>query len=93
MNWDDPLYVTASPWIRLTLKTSNALFGSPFPAMSTCRLTRLSLSLNHAVSGFNPLSYHLTNVLLHLLNTTLIYTLVARLMQSPLQRQRERKSP
>ena len=73
VNWDDPLYVTDSPWIRLSLENLKSLFF-PFPGKVNLPLARLSLSLNHAVSGFDPWSYHLINILLHLLNTTLVYT-------------------
>ncbi len=75
VNWDDPLYVTDSPWIRLSIENIKALFFS-FPGKVNLPLTRLSLSLNHAVSGFNPWSYHFINILLHLLNTALVYSLV-----------------
>ncbi len=35
VNWDDPLYVTDSPWIRLSIENIKALFF-PFPGKSTC---------------------------------------------------------
>jgi methionine synthase II (cobalamin-independent) len=53
VNWDDPLYVTDSPWIRLSIENIMALFF-PFPGKVNLPLTRLSLSLNHAVSGIPP---------------------------------------
>jgi protein O-mannosyl-transferase len=81
VNWDDPLYVTDSPWIRLSLENIKSLC-SPFPGKVNLPLTRLSLSLNHAVSGFDPWSYHLINILLHLLNTALVYLLVRLVSQA-----------
>jgi protein O-mannosyl-transferase len=81
VNWDDPLYVTDSPWIRLSLENLKALFF-PFPGKVNLPLTRLSLSLNHAVSGFNPWSYHFINILLHLVNTALVYSLVRTVSQA-----------
>ena len=81
VNWDDPLYVTDSPWIRLSIENIKALFF-PFPGKVNLPLTRLSLSLNHAVSGFDPWSYHLVNIMLHLLNTTLVYTLVRQVSKA-----------
>jgi tetratricopeptide (TPR) repeat protein len=81
VNWDDPLYVTDSPWIRLSPENVKALFFSS-PGKVNLPVTRLSLSLNHAISGFEPWSYHLANILLHLLNTFLVYVLVRRLWEA-----------
>ncbi|MEK7411376.1 MAG: hypothetical protein AAB327_08360, partial [Actinomycetota bacterium] len=46
----------------------------------------LSLAADHALWGLNPLGYHLTGILLHLLNTALLATLartLARLSGHP----------
>jgi tetratricopeptide (TPR) repeat protein len=42
-------------------------------------LAWLSLAVDHAVWGMNPTGYHLTNLLLHLANTALVFLLVIRL--------------
>jgi tetratricopeptide (TPR) repeat protein len=42
-------------------------------------LVFLSFILNHIVGALRPFTYHLTNVLLHGLNTVLVFGLVARL--------------
>lgn len=42
-------------------------------------LTLLSLAVNYAISGDEPWSYQLFNILLHLLNTFLVFVLVYRL--------------
>ena len=46
-------------------------------------LTIASLALNHVVSGTNPWSYHLTNVLLHALVSALVVLLAVQLGLSP----------
>jgi Tfp pilus assembly protein PilF len=44
-------------------------------------LSWLSLALDHALWGMEPFGYHLTNLLLHTLNTVLCYLLTRRLLQ------------
>ena len=44
--------------------------------------TYLSLALNFHFSGLNPLPYHLTNVLIHLGNSVLVYLLLRRFLKS-----------
>lgn len=47
-------------------------------------LTTLSLALNYAVHAFDPLGYHFVNVLLHVLNTLLVYLLTKHLLRVPM---------
>jgi len=42
-------------------------------------LVTLSFALNHAAGGFNPVGYHLVNILLHALVSIAVYSLVRRL--------------
>jgi len=42
----------------------------------------VSLAVNYAMSGLKPLSYHLLNLILHLLNTFLVYRLASRLSKN-----------
>src|SRR4030095_11248280 len=69
-NWDDDTYVTANSLVR-----SNSL--SPFfttpVALNYHPLTMLTLAWNYRVSQLNPPSYHITNMLIHLLNTLLVF--------------------
>ena len=46
-------------------------------------LTTLSLALNYAVHEFDPFGYHVINVLLHVLNTLLVYLLTKSLLRVP----------
>lgn len=45
-------------------------------------LVTLSFSLNHLVGGLEPKGYHLVNVLLHAVNSALVFLLVLRLFDS-----------
>ncbi|MDP1623660.1 MAG: tetratricopeptide repeat protein [Bacteroidales bacterium] len=70
-NWDDNDYVTENPYIR-SLSPANLeyIFTKPI-ALNYHPLTILSLALNYRVSGAEPFSYFLVNILLHLFNTLL----------------------
>ncbi len=85
-NWDDPTYVTENPIVR-DLKTENlkAIFTKPV-SLNYHPLTMLSLAFdakNAKVKGkidkqnllapLNPKPFHITNLLLHLLNTLLVF--------------------
>jgi len=78
-NWDDLNYVVNNPFIALNAENMPRLFtenvlGNIHP------LTMLSLGIDHAFGGTtNAFPYHLTNILLHLLNTVLVYYLVLHL--------------
>jgi tetratricopeptide (TPR) repeat protein len=77
VNWDDDDYVVKNKTI-----TSFSNMGSilTVPVQGNYHpLTMLSLALNYAISGLNPLSYHVLNLILHLLNTFLVYRLASRL--------------
>ena len=76
--WDDDEYLTANPLIVAPdgLRKIWFSFESPsqyFPLVYT------SFRVEHALWGFDPRGYHLTNVVLHLLNALLLWWLLARL--------------
>ena len=76
VNWDDHLYVTDNPYIRvLDLKWAfTAVVGDHW-----LPLTLLSFTLDHAIWGMDPFGFHLTNSILHSANTALVAILAARL--------------
>ncbi|CAG7723419.1 unnamed protein product [Allacma fusca] len=69
-----------TPWASLM---TNDFWGSPLSHSGSHKsfrpLTTLTFRLNYYFSGFNPWSYHLTNVLLHTL-TTWLFVRVARIV-------------
>jgi tetratricopeptide (TPR) repeat protein len=81
VNWDDPLYIIENPAIRLldwkfvaeALTTSYMGWWMP--------LTWISLAVDYHFWGLNPFGYHLTNVLLHAVNTGLVVLVADRLLQ------------
>ncbi len=78
VNWDDDSYVTSNPRLgdpsRLGELLTTSVGGNHHP------LTMLTLALNHAISGTEPWSYHLLNLLLHLGGTLCVFRFVQVLM-------------
>ena len=72
-NWDDPPYVTGNPLVahpHLRDVLTTPVLGSYNP------LAILSLALNYRISGYQPASYHWLNLVLHLMNTGLVFAFV-----------------
>ncbi len=67
---DDEVWILNNPAIRHL---------SNLPAMLRGQrgLTVASLALNYAAGGLDPAGYHLVNIFIHILNTLLVYVLVA----------------
>lgn len=73
VNWDDPTYITANDALKnLRWKDLISLnfAGNYHP------ITMLSLGLDVTLSGLNPTGFHRTNLLLHVLNTLLIFIFI-----------------
>jgi len=82
VNYDDNIYVYENPYIR---SFDLAMFKWAF---STFRygnwhpITWISLALDYAIWGLNPLGYHLINITLHATNTFIVALLVAELLHA-----------
>ncbi|MDD3875684.1 MAG: tetratricopeptide repeat protein [Bacteroidales bacterium] len=74
-NWDDETYIHDNPYIKdlsaAGIKNifSNAYFGNYHP------FTTLSYAIEYKYFGLNPKIFHFTNLLLHLLNTLMVFVL------------------
>src|SRR5262249_53866186 len=78
-NWDDDLYVTEDPYIqRPSVENVLQVLTGPV-AYNYHPLTIWSLQANYIVSGPTPWPYFATNLLLHLLNTALVFHLLLML--------------
>lgn len=77
VNWDDGDYVGDNPLIkdfaRLPDLLTTSVQGNHHP------LTMFSLAINYAISGDNAWSYHLFNLIFHLINCFLVYKLAFKL--------------
>ncbi|HSF89120.1 MAG TPA: tetratricopeptide repeat protein [Saprospiraceae bacterium] len=72
-NWDDVLYVTSNPLLKsLDADGLKAIFTTPVVS-NYHPLTILSLAINYQFAELSPMSYHLTSVMLHVINTGLVF--------------------
>lgn len=72
VSYDDPDYVLHNPLIRqLGLQNIRTLFTSPYNGW-WMPLTWISLAVDYHFWALNPFGYHLTNILLHSVNTGLV---------------------
>ena len=77
-NWDDPSYITKNEFIKgLGLQNLKIMFGE-FHNGHYHPLTWVSLALNYSISALNPVGYHITNLLIHLLNAFLVYIVIKK---------------
>jgi tetratricopeptide (TPR) repeat protein len=77
--WDDDAYVTQNPMVTDPHGLREIWFSAHkqsqyFPLVYT------TFRLEHALWGFNPLGYHLVNVLLHGVNAVLVWLVLRRLL-------------
>ncbi len=82
--WDDAGYIWQNPHIaRLDLHTVSWAFGE-YWCNYWAPLTWLSLALDRAIWGLDPVGYHLTNVVLHALNAGMFLLLSLQLVRAHL---------
>ncbi|MDB5339167.1 MAG: hypothetical protein JWN70_4786 [Planctomycetaceae bacterium] len=80
LSYDDPFYVTANPLVLggLSWKSLTGAWTS-FDCANWHPGTWISLMLDYQLFGLRPWGFHLTNLLLHIANTLLLFTLLRRL--------------
>lgn len=80
VNWDDQAYVLENPLVK-TLDVS-AIFSTLNVVGNYHPITVLSLAIDHSIGELDPFSYHAHNLLLHLLNTILVFFFIAKTFKS-----------
>lgn len=81
VNWDDDAYIYGNSNIRsvdldfIKWSFTNSSVGHWLP------LTWISFASDYTVWGLDPWGFHLTNIILHSINTFLIFVLAFRLIQ------------
>ena len=74
VNYDDDLYVTANLHVQSGLTWENVKWAFFNPVVGNWHpLTMLSHMLDCQLFGLKPWGHHLTSVLLHALNTVLVF--------------------
>lgn len=83
-NWDDQYYVTDNIYIRsLSFQNILSFFTSLQTQGNYHPLTMLSLAIDYQLFGLNATGYHTINILLHLINSCLVFLLTQKLFKSP----------
>jgi Tfp pilus assembly protein PilF len=80
-NWDDQEYVLNNTAIHSLSPSAISYLFSHFLVISYHPLTLLSLAINYAISGTSATGYIVTNILLHLFNSWLVYRLILNLFK------------
>lgn len=76
LDWDDREYIINNPAVQVLSFHNIKLFFSKSYLGNYHPLTMLSYSFDYIVGKGNPFYFHITNILLHILNTYLIYFIV-----------------
>ncbi len=80
LNWDDDRYVTGNEHItELSAENIKTFFTEPYFVMYM-PFTLLSYSVDYAIGGLNSYIFHSHNILLHLINTILVFFFIYRLI-------------
>ncbi|WP_291172671.1 hypothetical protein [Gimesia sp.] len=79
VNWDDPWYVIHNPLIKSWDPDNLQKVATQVVTRNYAPLTVFSFLLDHSVYGLWAGGYHLTNILLHLVNVVLVFLLITRL--------------
>jgi hypothetical protein len=82
VGWDDNFYVTANPYIRTLNFDLFRWAFLDFYSYNWHPLTWLSHALDYAFWGLNPFGHHLTNNIIHAVNTFLVVVLVMKLFSA-----------
>ena len=81
-NWDDNLYVTENSTIRSLSPTNLKKISTAFFVTHYQPVTMFSYLLEYHFFKLNPFNYHLTNLILHLLNCLLVFWVIYLLSAS-----------
>jgi tetratricopeptide (TPR) repeat protein len=74
VNYDDPIYVTKNEAIRTRFNAASVRRAmTSIDALNWHPLTWMSLQLDYRLYELKPLGYHLTNLLLHLASTLILF--------------------
>ena len=81
INWDDPHYVYENSMVWGFSAENLKRMWSEFVVANYHPLSVMSLALNYTMGALNPFHYHLTNIVLHLVNSLLVFVFVYRLTE------------
>ena len=82
VNWDDPWYVLKNEYIRSWHPSNLWDIATQVINRNYSPMIIFTLLVEHTLFGVDPAGYHVFNVLLHMLNTVLVFVLIGRLSKS-----------
>ncbi|MBI5644238.1 MAG: tetratricopeptide repeat protein [Deltaproteobacteria bacterium] len=80
--FDDEIYIVSNEAIRL--------LSNFWPPSGSRYLSNLSFALNFYFNGLNPYGYHLVNIIIHIINSMLVYALVRVVSLTPVFKAKEK---
>lgn len=84
VNFDDPVYVTSNEQIKQKFGPASLRWAfTTTEALNWHPLTWMSLQLDHRLFGMRPWGYHLTNLLLHIASTALLFAGLRQMTAAP----------
>ncbi|MBA3704951.1 MAG: tetratricopeptide repeat protein [Bacteroidetes bacterium] len=79
VNWDDPTFVLGNVDITsLSLHNVGNMFSN-FYMGNYCPLTIFSYAIDYSIAGLNPAVFHTSNIIIHLINTLLVFLFIYKL--------------
>ncbi|MCB0807241.1 MAG: tetratricopeptide repeat protein [Bacteroidales bacterium] len=82
VNWDDDYYITGNNLIQsFDLTSVKTWFSRPFMGLYQPMIL-VSLALDYSINGNDPVIFHTTNLMLHLLNTLLVFVFLSGLLKN-----------
>ena len=81
--WDDPRYVTKNSHIQSFSWQTVVWAFTSFDVANWHPLTWLSLAFDHRIYGLEPFGYHMTSLIIHVLNSILVFLVLYRLTGRP----------
>jgi tetratricopeptide (TPR) repeat protein len=89
--FDDHPNIRDNPYVRLTKITPLGLFKAAFFSPAPNRpVPNISFALNYYFQRYNPVGYHLVNIIIHTINAVLLYLFVKTTFRTPLLRPQSR---
>ena len=82
VNWDDDGYVTANQALAYRWRDFAHWAFTTFAQGNWHPLTWISLKIDYSFWGMNPLGYHLSNIIFHAVNSSLVVVLMWRLFST-----------
>src|SRR5208337_1991404 len=82
INWDDNEYVYENPFIRSFNPAFFKWAFFNFYSGNWHPLTWISHAMDYAIWGLSPLGHHLSNNILHAVNTFVVVVIVAKLVEA-----------